>query len=496
MLDDASTAQNRDPITYPAPGLSAANTLRAGDTLPTGVTGVLDQRFDLYRIQPVGVINWTQSNARPATPPAVGGTLRVAGANMLNYFTTLDTGGTPCGPAGGQACRGANTSQELTRQQAKLVQELKGLNADVIGLMEIENALTDVPLQTLRDALNTASGGTPYEIIATGPLGSDAIRVGLLYRKANVTPVGAFQTNTDATFSRPPVAQTFQDNSTREKFSVVVNHFKSKGCGGASGADQDQGDGQGCYNARRVAQATLLLSFINGVVIPNSGNDPDVLIIGDLNAYAREDPVTTLRNGGYTDLVSKYRGAGGYSYLFDGQAGYLDHALASASLTAQATGTDEWHINAAEPVSLDYNTEFKSAGQQASLYAADPYRAADHDPVIVGLGLCPAAANPTDLAIALNVSENGVDLIWSPTAGATSYQIWRETTPYFTPDPVHAQPLATAPASPHTDRDVLGPSRPNYYYTVIGVNACGRPAAEATGLKHVGKFGFSLVPGQ
>ncbi|MEI8082124.1 MAG: ExeM/NucH family extracellular endonuclease [Actinomycetes bacterium] len=386
LLDDASTTSNRDPITYPAPGLSAANTLRAGDTLH-GVSGVLDQRYDVYRIQPVGAIAWTHSNPRPATSPAVGGTLRVAGVNMLNYFTTLTTSGAVCGPAGDQACRGANTPQEFTRQQDKLVQEIKGLNDDVIGLMEIENASTDVPQQTLVNALNAAIGGTPYSFIATGPVGTDAIRVGLIYRTANVTPIGAFQINTDATFSRPPLAQTFQDNTTGEKFSVVVNHFKSKGCAGASGTDLDQGDGQGCWNTKRVAQATLLLTFINATVIPNSGDDPDVLIVGDLNAYAREAPITTLKTGGYTDLVNEYLGTAGYSYSFDGQLGYLDHALASASLTAQVSGAAEWHINADEPIALDYNTEFKSAGQVSSLYAADQYRASDHDPVVVGLNL-------------------------------------------------------------------------------------------------------------
>jgi hypothetical protein len=115
--------------------------------------------------------------------------------------------------------------------------------------------------------------------------------------------------------------------------------------------------------------------------------------------------------------------------------------------------------------------------------------------VIVGLGLCPAAINPPDLAIALNGPVNGVDLSWSLAAVAAAYQIWRETTPFFTPDPVHAQPLDTTSASPYTDFNILGPFRPNYYYTVIGVNPCGLPAA-ATGLKRVGKFEFGIAPGQ
>ena len=80
--------------------------------------------------------------------------------------------------------------------------------------------------------------------------------------------------------------------------------------------------------------------------------------------------------------------------MFDGQWGSLDHALASASLSAQVTGTAEYHINADEPSVLDYNTEFKSTGQQTSLYAADEFRVSDHDPVVVGLNLETASAAP------------------------------------------------------------------------------------------------------
>ena len=84
-----------------------------------------------------------------------------------------------------------------------------------------------------------------------------------------------------------------------------------------------------------------------------------------------------------------------YSYVFDGQWGYLDHALASASLVAQVTGAAECHINADEPSVLDYNTDFKSPGQVATLYAPDKFRTSDHDPVIVDLALSPAAESST-----------------------------------------------------------------------------------------------------
>ena len=138
---------------------------------------------------------------------------------------------------------------------------------------------------------------------------------------------------------------------------MIANHFKSKGCdGSAVGADADTGDGQGCYNGRRTLQASALLSWITGTVLPAAG-DPDVLLLGDFNSYAQENPVTTLAGGGYTDLQTALLGANAYSYLFDGQLGHLDYALSSASLTPRVTGIGAWHINADEAPLFDYNDE-------------------------------------------------------------------------------------------------------------------------------------------
>ena len=87
LLDDGNGQQNIDPTFYPQGGLSAANTLRVGDALP-GLTGVLDQRFGVYRVQPIdaAALEFTHSNPRPAAPAAVGGDVRIAAFNVLNYF--------------------------------------------------------------------------------------------------------------------------------------------------------------------------------------------------------------------------------------------------------------------------------------------------------------------------------------------------------------------------------------------------------------------------
>jgi predicted extracellular nuclease len=92
-----------------------------------------------------------------------------------------------------------------------------------------------------------------------------------------------------------------------------------------------------------------------------------------------------------------------YSYVFDGQWGYLDHALGSASILSQVTGVGDYHINSDEPSVLDYNTDFKTLNLQTTLYAPDQFRVSDHDPVIVGLCLPPS--------LTVTVSP---DTLWAP----------------------------------------------------------------------------------
>ncbi len=104
-----------------------------------------------------------------------------------------------------------------------------------------------------------------------------------------------------------------------------------------------------------------------------------------MNSYAFEDPITTFTSGGFTNLVRTFGGLAAYSYVFNGESGYLDHALATASLAAQVTGATDWHINPDEPVVLDYNTEFKTTNQITTFYDPGPYRSSDHDPVVIGL---------------------------------------------------------------------------------------------------------------
>jgi predicted extracellular nuclease len=191
---------------------------------------------------------------------------------------------------------------------------------------------------------------------------------------------------------RPSLVQVFEEKATGERFILVVNHLKSKGCDGADAAG-DADTGQGCWNKERVQAVHVLTDWL--ATDPTWTDEPDVLLIGDLNAYVKEDPLIAFADAGYSDLVVTYEGFGNYSYVFDGLAGSLDHALVSPSLADQVTGAATWHINADEPRVLDYNVEFKSPGQVQGFYDVGPFRSSDHDPVVIGLELSSGTAEPT-----------------------------------------------------------------------------------------------------
>ena len=409
IIDDTTQAQNPDPIIWGRGGepLSAENTLRGGDTV-TGATGVMTYTWagngaspNAYRLRPLTQtgdgITFEAANPRPEGPEDVGGDVRVVGMNLLNYFNSFSgcTGGVSGPPLD---CRGADNALELERQTAKTVAALVKLDADVIGVNEVENDGygPDSALQELVDAVNADGGAGTYAVLdvdeGTGEidaLGSDAIKVGAIYRPDAVTPVGDTAALNSVEFvnggdsaprNRASLAQAWKVNETSGVFVTNVNHLKSKG---SECETPDTGDGQANCAIVRTNAVRALLDWLGND--PTGTGDQDVLLVGDYNSYAMETPIKTLEEGGFTNLVREYLGEDAYSYVFDGQWGYLDHALGSDSILDQVTGVADYHINADEPSVLDYNTNFKSPDQILSLYAPDEFRVSDHDPVLVGL---------------------------------------------------------------------------------------------------------------
>ncbi|WP_348686193.1 ExeM/NucH family extracellular endonuclease [Aeromonas bestiarum] len=426
--------------------------LRIGDKL-NGLEGALGYSYNLFRLVASNRIDSGDIDHsgwdRVETPElAEAGDLRVASFNVLNFFTTVVGG--DANPTGSN--RGALTVAEFEKQRTKIVSAITRLNADVVGLMEIENNGygDNSAIANLVAALNAAQPDEAdhYRWIASPdgqPIGTDAITVGLIYRPASVTPQGAaslivlpVQQAEALDASGKPVAikqgmreslvQQFSSPKGDAPLTLVVNHLKSKGSACFEDypdyATADPLDGQGHCNALRVSAAKVLGESLKAL-------GGDLLLIGDMNAYGMEDPIrvltsydpaaqprqimsasfTTLagqpyeesgsalgKGYGFVNLNTRFHGTDTYSYSYEGELGNLDHALASPSLAAKVIGIEDWHINSAESNFFEYGSKY--TGQLAK--SDGPFSASDHDPVLVAIQypLPPAGVISLESAVA------------------------------------------------------------------------------------------------
>lgn len=357
LLDDGSHRTFPSPIPY----LNGEGTRRVGSRVE-GLTGVLAHAFDAYRLHPTLEPHFEDANPRPAPLPAPEERLRVATFNVENYFTTL-----------GQ--RGAADAEALERQRAKLAAAVKNMQADILALVEVENdprALAD-----LIEQLSERTGVRYRAVGGSADRGSDAIKVALIYRPDRVEAVSELHADNDRVHHRPPLAAFFRRREGGLEFGVVTAHFKAKsGCPPQGDIDR----GQGCWNQRRVEQAQAMNAFLERLAAAE-GHER-LLLIGDLNAYGAEDPIRTLTGAGLVDLLAQeLPPERRYSYVFRGESGYLDHALASPELAAAMAEVRPWPINADEPRFLGYDGPESATPHSRP----DPFRSSDHDPVLVDL---------------------------------------------------------------------------------------------------------------
>ena len=370
LLGNASTALHPNPLPY-LTASDESGTRRIGDTV-TQVEGILTKAFGVWRLQPTQQPVFQAANPRSSAPVAVGGTLRVGSMNVLSFFTTLNQ-------------RGAKSTVELRRQRDKLVAAITALDADALGLMEIENSAES--LQNLVEAINNHVGSNLYAAVDSGVQGSDAIKVALIYKPTRLTLLGdaesppASRGDGGISVSRPSLAQHFRLHDSDASFWMVVNHLKSKSRCPADANSADRDTGQGCWNATRVRQANAIARWAD--TLAERDAQQHIVLLGDFNAYPGEDPIQTLNNNGYDNLLQRIPAAERYSYVFDGRSGALDHAFVGQSLRDKISGITIWHNNADEPSVLDYSTTSKPDDR----YAPTPFRASDHDPLLVGLTL-------------------------------------------------------------------------------------------------------------
>ncbi len=400
VIDNANAASNVTPIPFVD---NTIGTVRVGASV-SNLKGILGYGFSTFRVQPLTGSTPTINTSRPTIPTFTSPDLTFVGFNVLNYFNGDGQGG------GFPTDRGAASVPLFNKQRSKIIEALVQINADIVGLSEIENdgVGANSAIQDLVNGLNTRLGANTYSIVNDGANAqtrtTDVIRCAIIYKSSKVTPLGTNLQSANAVFSRSPIAQVFSYQAAPnkiEKFAFIVNHFKSKGGSGASGADADQQDGQAAYNDRRKKQSTELINFINNTVLTSQTQLNKFISVGDYNAYFEEDPMDVLRAAGYvvkSDALNT-------SYLFGGQLGSLDHAVVSQNISA-FTDVKKWNINSVEPLFLEYT--------DAQSVASSPFRCSDHDPVMIALKF--PLVTPITLK-SFNAIGNGnkVDLKWVTT---------------------------------------------------------------------------------
>lgn len=348
-----------------APGDDAV--FAVGDELlsESGVLGAEGRGPLLLLEAPAHVLN----QPIPRLNPPDTDTLRVVSLNLENYFNgDGEVGGFP-------TPRGAETPAEFEQQRARLAESVARLNPHVLAVQEIENDGFDAASAAEAFRADLA-GATGHRWAVARPrqdrVGTDEIAVGLFYRADLFEPLGPAELLDAAPFdllNRTPLGQALRHEATGMPLFIAVNHFKSKGGCPEQGRDQDQGDGQGCWNPTRVAAARALAPWVQDHA--DTLTDGLGMIVGDLNAYRMEDPVQQLLMDGFHDLTAVPGPGFTFSYVFRGEAGSLDHALSTRALVHQVAGAGIPNVNSIHPRRMAVEPDWLGAS--------------DHDPVVVDL---------------------------------------------------------------------------------------------------------------
>jgi hypothetical protein len=364
ILDDARGVRDPRPIPWPSgqPGL------RLGDTL-SDLQGVLDYRFNRWRLQPTRPPRHIPANPRPPAPPRPDtATLRVMAFNLANLFNGDGQGG------GFPTPRGATSEAQYRRQLDRVVALLTAPDPDILTLSELENDGYDE--HSAAADLARALGPRWHFVATPGADGRDAIRTLIYYRRDRVRPVGP-PTRFSSGPGRPPQIQAFQRSAGGPVVRVVAVHLKSKSCQGAAGEERDRGDGQGCHAGQRTRAVTALVDGLRAPLEPVAGT----LIAGDFNSYSQETPLQVLAEHGYVNLLPHFHPCTPaqcrhYTYRYRGHRGALDHILASSALLPSVLAAQAWLVNTDEP-----------RGPGLPEPDSGPWGVSDHNPVIVDLRL-------------------------------------------------------------------------------------------------------------
>ncbi|EKO3595944.1 ExeM/NucH family extracellular endonuclease [Vibrio metschnikovii] len=287
--------------------------------------------------------------------------------NVLNYFNS-PFGGDPNRHGNN---RGAFDMEEFELQQAKVVEALYRMDADIVGLLEMENNGfgTRSAIAQLVDELNKKytrdryshrfyrdSIQNRYSFIAIDSnndlvfdhhdhVGTDAITNAIIYRPSRVTltdsqvirlPNQNAPSITDPktgevfidsqgrplssgrAFQRDALTATFLVHNTGKQLTVSANHLKSKGSNciddwdGVDVASFSPGDSLPDSDFQgQCENFRVAAAYELGKQLDKIPGDK--VILGDLNSYAMEDPMLVLTENPTNKAVY----AGRYTYIGD-----------------------------------------------------------------------------------------------------------------------------------------------------------------------------------
>ena len=402
VIDDETRVGGGDNTRIVTAGSESAQVrVTVGDTFAS-ISGVVDYRFGLYRMQPLSDPEATLTSRQG--PPAIGFSgiratatdeLSVVSFNFENFFDAVDDPNKADSPI--------LTATEIERKAAKLTlaiaDELKC--PDIIVIAEIEEALvlngdangnvrgTDV--QALVPRL--AGRGCPYLAASRDATDDRSIEAAFMYRTDRGITLDSFYLATEGdtdTPAKPDTNNAFnglgQFGDSREPLVgefrvdgapiiIIGNHWNSKG-----GDDGLYGNIQPPVRdseEQRKLQAQYVRDYLDEVVFTVNPNAA-VVVAGDLNDFPfpepgeGNDPVTILKSistAPLTNLIDQLPESEQYTYVFQGNSQVLDHIIVSSAM-----------LNTVQDVTTaQINARFGGLYEDDTTTSAS---ASDHDPVI------------------------------------------------------------------------------------------------------------------
>ncbi|PSO51060.1 MAG: hypothetical protein BRC33_01555 [Cyanobacteria bacterium SW_9_44_58] len=288
-------------------GINNFEKLEEGSVLSSLKGQVRQNRYDNPAVELQSLRNTGQNAFRQSELPAQSDNLRVATFNLESY-----------------GVRGRSDAKTPSKTD-KLASAVEKANPDILAVQEVANRFGEQsPMSRITDAISSQGNGS-YDYVkppSGDRLGNQPIAVGIAYKPSEVSPVGEAETIEGEAFrglSRKPLVQKFKDNESGETFTVINVHLKSK-----RGSGKYPSNIQGGFNYER-------LQAIGSVIDRIKESGGNAVVLGDFNAYRKEDPLVALESSGMLN-ISELLGERPNTYTFRGKAGSLDHVFTNPEL--------------------------------------------------------------------------------------------------------------------------------------------------------------------